>query len=176
MEMRAYNLVTMRNYMAEEALKGGAEWLFWLDDDMMGPPNVLEALLAINKPIACGLYMAKKKASERGLAAWMETKTAGSPYAPGVNGYMSIQRQQAGRVIQVDVTGLGCALINRSVFEKLPKPWFTWDVGALSEDFTFFERVWASQGIKPVLDMECKFDHIGVFKVNVEGEFSPLEM
>ena len=185
LEGRGYDLVTQRNSLAEHALKTDAEFMFWLDDDMIGPSNALTSLIthrgllnAIQPtPILAGLYMSKKAHGARGLAAWQKSVTPGkTPWEKESFGYVPIVREQKGRFISVDVTGLGCCLIHRSVFEKLSRPWFEWGepTSGPSEDFMFFEKVWRELKVKPVVDMECKFEHIGVFKMNVDGEFNPI--
>ena len=166
LETLGQSLVTARNFLAMEGLKSGAEYLFWLDDDILGPDNGLVTLMSTGLPIACGLYMAKKKKEERALAAWMKS--------PSQNGYLPIQLNQNGRFIQVDVTGLGFALIHRSIFERLSQPWFDWPVGGPSEDFFFYEKVARELGIHPVIDMECQVDHVGTFKLNCLNEFTTL--
>ncbi len=149
-----------------EGLKSGAECLFFLDDDIIGPNDGLVKLLSIDLPIVCGLYMAKKSKEERGLAAWMKN--------PNGIGYLSIQLNQNGRYVYVDVTGLGFALIHRSIFERTTYPWFDWPVGGPSEDFFFYEKVARELGIHPVIDMECQVDHVGTFKLNCLNEFTTL--
>ena len=166
LEARGQSLVTARNFLAQEGLKSGAEYLFWLDDDVIGPNNGLVTLISTGLPIACGLYMAKKSKEERGLAAWMKN--------PEGVGYLAIQLNQNGRYISVDVTGMGFALIHRSIFERLSQPWFDWPVGGPSEDFYFFEKVWKELQVKPVIAMDTMCDHIGTFRLNCLNEFTTL--
>lgn len=168
LEMRGMSLTTQRTKLVLDALSGPAEYLFFLDDDVMGPPNLLATLLSYELPIAAGLYWAKKRIEERGLAAWMKASEDG-------NGYLPIELKQNGRLIQVDVTGLGCCLIHRSVFEKTTFPWFEWPPEGPSEDFWFFEKVSRELGIKPVVDMELRCDHIGLFALRGDGTFTTLE-
>ena len=168
-EQRGFSLTTNRTRLVQMALEHKeVTHIFFLDDDVVCPENILPVLLSLKLPIACGLYMAKKRREERGLGAWI--KVAEGKYA-------SIDRQQAGRFVEVDVTGLGCALIERSIFEKVLPPWFVWDPPpALSEDFFFFEKVSKVLGIKPIIDMEMACRHIGVFVVDIDGNFTTPEM
>ena len=166
LEMRGVSLTTARNALAVEGLKSGAEYFLWLDDDNIGPDNGLVTLLSYNLPIVCGLYWARKRKEERCLAAWMK--------APG--GYLPIAPEQQGRLISVDVTGLGFALIHRNIFERTSQPWFAWEVGGVSEDFHFYEKVAKELGIKPIIDREVLVDHIGLFVHKGTGEFTTLEM
>lgn len=166
-ESRGQALVTTRNSLAEDALKTNSEYLFFLDDDVIGPNDGLLTLLSLKLPIVCGLYWAKKPKESRCLGAWM--KNPSEKY-----GYVPITGEQKGRHIQVDVTGLGFALIHRSVFEKLSKPYFDWPVSGPSEDFWFFEKVWNELQIKPVIDMDIRCAHIGVFMIEGDGSFTTL--
>jgi len=166
LESRGLSLTTNRTKLVEMALETDATHFFFLDDDVMPPPGVIPALLATGQPIACGLYMAKKNKATRGLSAWMRVN----------NGYASIDLKQEARYAQVDVTGLGCVIIHRSIFEKVSKPWFVWEPDGVSEDFFFFEKVARELGIKPMVDMEMRCSHIGVFSVDTNGNFDTLEL
>lgn len=151
-----------------EALKSPAEYFFFLDDDLVGPDNTLITMLGYKVPIVSGLYWAKKRKQERGLAAWMKVKD--NPL-----GYLAIDFKQNGRLAQVDVCGLGCTLLHRSVFERASQPWFVWEADGPSEDFYFLEKVARELGIKPVVDMELGFKHIGTFMIEPDGSFTTLE-
>lgn len=166
LEQRGLSLTTNRTGLVLEALKSDAEYFFFLDDDVVGPNELLMTLLGHTLPIACGLYMTKKRKQERGLSAWMKRG----------NGYTPIAPEQAGRLVQVDVTGLGCALIHRSIFERVPQPWFVWEFGGISEDFFFFEKVFKETGIKPIIDMEMKCQHIGTFIIDTDNTFTTLDI
>jgi len=166
LEQRGLSLTTNRTGLVIEALKSDAEYFFFLDDDVIGPNELLATLLSHRLPIACGLYMAKKRKEERGLAAWMK----------GSNGYAPIAPEQGARLVQVDVTGLGCALIHRSVFERVPQPWFVWEFGGISEDFFFFSKVFKEIGIKPIIDFEMKCKHIGTFIIDTDNTITTLEI
>lgn len=165
LESRGLSLTTNRTHLVRMALHRDATHFFFLDDDVIAPDDVIPSLLAANLPIVCGLYMAKKTKETRGLSAWMKVSE---------KGFTDIKLEQAGRHVQVDVTGLGCVLIHRSVFEKVPEPWFVWEPDSFSEDFFFFEKVAKELNIKPVVDMEVRCLHIGVFALDTNNEFDTL--
>lgn len=166
LEQRGLSLTTNRTGLVQEALKSDAEFFFFLDDDVICPDDIITTLLEHNLPIVCGLYMAKKSKGQRGLAAWMKVE----------GGYAMIAQEQPGGLVQVDVTGLGCALIHRTVFENVSQPWFVWEWGGISEDFYFFEKVASETGIKPFIDMQMRCEHIGLFKMDTYGEFTTLDI
>ena len=168
LEIRGLSLTTSRTKLVMEALKTTAQYFFFLDDDLIGPDDALLTMLGYQLPIVSGLYMAKKRKEERGLAAWM--KVQDDP-----PGYLPIDPKQNGRFAQVDVIGLGCCLLHRSIFERLSQPWFEWKVDGVSEDFYLFDKVSSELGIKPMLDMELGFSHIGTFLLDTDGSFTTLE-
>jgi hypothetical protein len=179
-EARGFSLTTNREYLAKQALAlPDVTHLLWLDDDTLPPPhsevkdkNVFD-LLQMNVPLASGIYMAKKRKGERGLAAWM--------YDAERKGYIPIDAAQGSRYVQVDVAGLGCTLAQRWVFEKLSEPWFLWGVPpALSEDFYFFDKCakeltyelnGAKTAVRPIVDMEMKCRHFGCYVSDTDGSF-----
>lgn len=167
LESRGLSLTTNRTQLVRMALERDATHFFFLDDDIIAPNDVIPTLLAANQPIVCGLYMAKKSKITRGLASWMKVSE---------KGYAAIGLEQQGRYVQVDVTGLGCAMIRRDIFERSPEPWFVWNPEGPSEDFYFFEKVFKEIGIKPIIDMEMKCLHIGVFSLDTSNQFNTLEM
>ena len=175
LEMRGLALTTLREKLAEDALKDpNNEWLLWLDDDNIGAADSLMKLLSHNLPICTGWYITKKKKGERGLSAWMRSTKPiynGPWNRTEARGYEPISREQDARLVQVDVAGMGLCLTHRSVFEGLSKPWFEWTVDGPSEDFYFFEKVAMEKGIKPMVDMEVSASHAGSFIIEPSGEF-----
>ncbi len=172
LEMRGFSLTTNREQLVKTALQDGLGYthIFFLDDDVLPPINIIPALVGANLDIVCGLYMAKKKKSERGLAAWIKVPNSRGQLAP-------ITLEQEGRYVEVDVTGLGCCMIKRHVFESMTEPWFRWDIPpAPSEDFYFFFKAARELGIRPIIDMEAKCNHIGKFAIDCEGGFDTLEV
>lgn len=164
LESRGLSLTTNRTQLVRLALQRDATHFFFLDDDVIAPNDVIPSFLAANLPIVCGLYMTKKSKGQRGLSAWM--KRGG--------GYAAIAPQQNGRYATVDVSALGCCLLHRSIFERVPEPWFVWDPDSISEDFFFFEKVFKKIGVKPTADMECRCLHLGIFAMDTNNEFDTL--
>jgi hypothetical protein len=86
------------------------DWLFFIDQDTVPPPDALARLFAHNRPFVCGVYYHRN-----------------DPHAPLLykrlpNGlYNVIKDFEQGAIFQGDgyATGLGCALIHRSVFEAI---------------------------------------------------------
>ncbi len=137
-----------RNEACKTAKESGCEWLFFLDSDVIPPPDAVLRLMAHRKPIVSGVYFRR-------------SHPAGVPVMMKPLGHWLVN-YPTNALIEVDVVGAGCLLIHRSVLETLPpqrpqegKTFFDWRVDCkgvmppeecLSEDFTFCfpKGVWVS--------------------------------
>lgn len=108
-----------RNRVAEEFLRSGAEWLLWVDTDMVFSPQDFDALLARGAPIVSGLYY---RASDPPTPCMMRYK----------DGHARVVKDwPKAKTISVDTAGFGFMLTHREVFEKIAAeqfnpthPWF----------------------------------------------------
>jgi hypothetical protein len=97
-----------RNKLAEGFLSRGADYAFWIDDDTIPPRGAIATLLAQQREFVSGIYFLPKP-----------------PYPPIAymrmdNGmYQTLAGYPKGALFQVDSVGMGCALIHRSVYEKI---------------------------------------------------------
>lgn len=150
-----------RNMGCRAAIDNGFEWLFFLDDDVIPPPDVLPRLMAHKVDIVSGVYFRRnepivpcmQKLDKDGNPTWITSFSW-----PGL--------------IEVDHVGAGCLLIHRRVLEAMksdaPRPWFEWlcDHGNLkktemtSEDFTFCRRA-RQAGFKIHVDTSVHCVHAG---------------
>lgn len=145
---RGYNTSENRNWIAAKAVNSGADYLFFVDDDMILPKEALERLLEANKDIIGGVYLTK-----------YEVQAPVYELLPGT--------QPEKDIFQVAAIGTGAMLIKTDVFKRLPQPWFKYEWnqnGSVkrSHDWIFCEdarnagyKVWA----EPRLDIK----HIGQF-------------
>jgi hypothetical protein len=155
-----------RNNACQDALTNGFQWVFFLDDDVVAPPDTVQRLINRNVPIVSGLYYRRHE----GIQACMQM-------GPGE----WVKDFQVGTVIEVGAVGAGCLLIHRSVLEKMKKPWFEWmcdreDLAAnlrRSEDFEFCTKAGAA-GFKVIVDTSIQCKHLGFGKAEVGGKFSPI--
>jgi len=162
-----------RNIAAMKSLEYGASHIFFIDSDVIPPPDAVMRLLAHKKPVISGVYC--RRSPPEGVPVMMK------PLGQWVTQY------PANAVIEVDVVGSGCLLIERSVLETLPpqrpgKHWFDWRVDmqgvlpvgqCLSEDFTFCMAVREKLGIPILVDTSIQCKHVG-FGESTYGSFKPL--
>ena len=164
-----------RNQACQMLLGSPCQWLFFLDSDVVPPPDAVLRLMSHNLPLVTGIYCRRSPPISvpvmmRPVGQWLNVV----PHT-GLH--------------EVDVCGAGCLLIHRSVIERLPpqrpgsgKTWFDWRVDChgllppgecLSEDFTF--NIWCRKtlGIKTMCDSSIQCSHIGHAESRY-GYFGPL--
>lgn len=178
---RVPSLPTARNTLVQEFLKTKADYILWLDSDMMPEeptdPNVAlqmlyNALQETGEHIAAGLYRAKQVHGFN-YAAWQETaKPDGSPtFTPLMEWPSNINW------FSVDVTGLGFCLMKRKVFEDMAaagygkpgKQFFHWeDPNSMSEDFYMFSKARKEFGYKAWIFTRVRLSHMGGLVVKTD--------
>lgn len=166
-----------REQIANIALDRGCKWVFYLDSDVIPPidavPWMIQWVKQFNKPVMSGLYWDKKPVSmtygKPIPAAWLKV---GEDIPNKVYKFAPLDMEKykgAGSVVQVDVVGTGCLLIDTDVFRKLResdpnKPFFEWGVGRknlwqMSEDFYFCMRCVNELQIHPHVATAVRCDH-----------------
>lgn len=174
------SLPVARDSLVKEALKINADYIFFIDTDIIfenpKDPNIALSLLyqCMNKDknsknckIVSGLHRAKQKVGFN-YAAWMKATNTD-------RGYVPIQ-SWSGNWLEVDVTGLGCTLIDMQVFRELKQPWFYWESSdEISEDFYFFELA-RKHGYNLHVYTDVQMSHLGNLKVKCDGTFEMSEM
>lgn len=158
-----------RNAMASRFMAGNHEWLFFLDDDVIPPPDAIEKLISRRHEIASGLYW--KRQGRIVPTAYREAHPLPQP----ITGW------QKGALLEADFVGGGCLLCHRSVFERVSKPWFEWRVDRedlppgdrLGEDFSFSRKA-REAGLRIHVDTSVECLHVGYGRSDGEGNFLPL--
>lgn len=161
-----------RNAGCAKALELGAQWLFFLDSDVIPPRDTIPRLIAHNQPIISGMYC--RRSPPHAVPVMIKNGQWVTQFAPGA-------------VVDVDLVGAGCLLVHRSVLESLPpsdpnrgKRWFDWRVDmqhllppgeAMSEDFTFCLNA-RKHGYKILVDTSIRCRHVGLAEADL-GTFVP---
>lgn len=141
-----------RNIIIDQALESKCTHIFFMDDDMIFPPDTLTKLLAHDKDIVSGLYLLRgfphypaffDKAYENGMCKFATLGAEGG-LVKGVN------------------CGLGAALVSTKVFEKLEKPYVR--LGEIEkdgwcDDVGFFNRC-RKAGFDIYCDLDAPVGHI----------------
>lgn len=159
-----------RNLLVEDAIKV-ADYIFFVDDDVLPPMNTITKLLAHGKDIVTGLYFSRQE-----------------PHFPQIflkntedpTKYDCIQEYEKDKLIEVDSCGAGCMLIKADVFKKLKKPYFWYipageDTPRKGEDFYFCEKA-KEAGYKIYADTSIICKHVGRKFVGQDHWNASLEM
>jgi hypothetical protein len=143
-----------RNQLVEMFLKSAHTHLLFWDDDVLAPPDALMQLSEVGAPIVSGFYVTRSTPPK-------PVAYRAHPKKPHI--YQPVRPTEE-KLYRVDGIGFGFVLIERSVFEKIPAPWFQFICGAdgahRSEDFVFCELARAA-GIPILLHGGVQCGHVG---------------
>ncbi len=160
-------LVEARNRHVIEALKGDYTHMLSLDDDMMFPHDVVERMLAHDKPVVTANY--RKKLPDR-----LEF------VCHGPDGQMVSSFKKTG-IERVVGMGMGLTLIDLDAIRDIPAPYFAviWNEGTgemVIEDAVFCALLGA-HGVEIWCDHDLSQDvgHVGDFEFRVPTP-RPLEL
>jgi GT2 family glycosyltransferase len=150
-------LLTQRERLAMEAQKIGAEYMLWLDSDMVFPATTALRLLAHKEDIVCANYV-RRQPPYKGVAY----PTIGDWEHP-----LSFELQD--ELVEVEGIGMGCMLMKTSILKKIPQPWFEfrWTPESndhLGEDMIFCQKI-ADAGYTVKVDTQLSMEmrHLGTY-------------
>lgn len=139
-----------RNSLAEQALKANADYVLWLDSDMVFEPDTLERLLADDKDMVGALYFRR---------AVPFTPVIYSDYKGNIEDGLiwTPQKEYPQSLFEVAGIGFGCVLMKTDILFNMIakfKDWFT-PLGHSGEDLSFCYRakelgysIWCDPTIK----------------------------
>ena len=134
-----------RNTIAEQALINECTHVFFIDDDMMLPPDVLFKLLAHDKDIVSALYLLRTFPH---LPAFFDVA-----FDNGFNKYAFLDSNMEVGLQKGVNAGLGCVLIKTEVFKTLEKPWVR--LGEIIKDGWFDDIGFFNRCVKAGFDVYC---------------------
>lgn len=156
-----------RERLAEFAVEGKADYIFFIDDDMICPMDLFEKLIRHNVDIVAPLAFARHKPHppvlyrvDRGFDPMQQMEY----YIP-----KQIWNYPKGKLVQCDAVGFGAALIKTSLLSRMGKPWFMSTTGH-GEDILFCEKATAV-GAKVYMDTSVQLGHLGVPPIIMEKDF-----
>lgn len=145
------DIVSARTWLVKEAIKLGGTHLFFVDTDMMFPPDTIRRMLSHAKAIVSVDYNKRKFPLESVLTQLNESE------------------QNEETLYRVAVAGTGVMLIDLSIFtsEKIKLPWFNFGRGGEGE-LKLGEDAWLcysarEAGYEVWVDPTIKVRHIGEY-------------
>ena len=150
---RGYDVANARNQIGQATVDRGYDYVLMVDNDEVLPKDALLNLLADEesepgkKGMTVGYCLSRPRNSTNTSGRTTAFKFGGKNYV-AEDAYTVDELQKLasdGRTkVQIRGSGLGCALVHRSVFERMQFPWFKWLVynnkSQLSEDLYFCEK------------------------------------
>ena len=145
-----------RNIMIRQALELEADYVFFIDDDCLVPPDTLVKLYNHQVDIVSGLYCMRNHphkpivfdvANDDGTCKWTQ-----------------LHSQDEG-LKHIVATGMGALLVKCDVFRKIQEKHAYWvTLGELEadhwcDDLSFFKRA-REAGYQPYIDLNCPVGHI----------------
>ena len=150
-------LLTQRERLAAEAQSVGAEYMLWLDSDMVFPPSTALRLLAHKEDIVAANYI-RRQLPAKGVAY----ETIGDWENP-----LIFEPQDD--LVEVEGVGMGCMLVKTSVLDDIPQPWFEfgWTPESndwLGEDMIFCQKMaQAGNTVKIDTQLSMEMRHLGTW-------------
>lgn len=160
-----------RNTGCQKALELDFEWIFFLDDDVIPPHDIILRLMSHRQPIVSGVYYRRNPPI---CPVMLKNTDKGREW---------ITSYKTPDLMEVDFVGAGCLLIHRDVLNAMSQPWFEWRCDRydlvpekrMSEDFAFCEQA-RNIGYKIYVDTSVHCRHIGLGESRVGGTFMPGEI
>lgn len=150
-------LLTQREKLALEARNVGAEYMLWLDSDLVFPATTALRLLAHQEDIVAANYV-RRQPPYKGVAY----ETIGDWENP-----LSYEPQD--ELVPVEGIGMGCMLVKTSILDEMPQPWFEfgWTPETsdwLGEDMIFCQKMaQAGYTVKVDTNLSMETRHLGTY-------------
>ena len=116
-------LLTQRERLAAMALEFGAEYMLWLDSDIVFPSTTAVRLLGHKEDVVAANYV-RRQLPAKGVA-----------YESMENWQNPLSFDVRDELVPVAGVGMGCMLMKTDIFLELSKPWFEFEWTPSSNDF-----------------------------------------
>jgi len=148
-------LLNQREKLADMAVTIKADYMLWLDSDMVFPSTTAMRLLNHNKDIVAANYMKRSvpltTVAYKSLNDW--------------DSWLPLESQE--ELESVDAVGMGCMLMKTSVLSTIEKPWFEfeWNNGSWHGEDFYFQKKLRDAGHKIFIEMNLsrQIRHLGVW-------------
>jgi hypothetical protein len=156
-------LLNQREKLIEQAKSINADFVLWLDSDMIFPSTTALRLLRHNKDIVGCNYRKRSKplttVAFKSISDW----SSHLPLEPTED------------LVEVEGVGMGCIMMKTEIFRTIPKPYFFFTIKEdtqdwFGEDFNL-QIVLRNKGYKVLIDTLLSLDvkHIGMFAYGNEN-------
>ncbi len=158
--MEGFQIPFARNRVVEDAFKDNSDYIFFLDSDMVFPPDSLMRLLNHNKSVVNALAFRRQHPHFPAVFKWNKENFC----------YETIHYQLNSGLTAADATGMACILIKTEVFKKLKKPYYFYDKNLFSSDLSFCRSL-NKIDVPIYIDTNLKIGHLGDNKIATEEDY-----
>lgn len=145
-------IIASRNILRQKVLDENYDYLFSLEQDVLPPPDVIEQLLFTKKRIVSGIYFNYvTKDNKTKLLPTLWTKID-QTYR-----YVLPPSKLNKGIIQIAMSGLGCILIHKSIFNKIA---FRYDKSYPGFDDVYFALDCKTYNFKIYADTNLACKHL----------------
>jgi hypothetical protein len=155
-------LLTQRERLATFGKDTGAEYLLWLDSDIVAPASTALRLLAHKEPVVAANYI-RRQLPAKGVA-----------YEIIGNWEDPLPFEARDKLVPVEGVGMGCMLMQANIFDSIPKPWFEfgWSPESndhLGEDMILCQKMaQAGYTVKIDTNLSMELRHLGTWAFGPE--------
>ena len=155
-----FDVAEARNELVRRFLQTSCTHLLFLDADIIIQKDTITRLLQLQLPVVSAAYREKKGGLNLQAYHHSEVPWRRDPQV----------EYREGEVVEAELVGLGCLLVERWVFERTEYPWFRFtlhddslpDDERIGEDFTFaYTTCYKKLGIRPKVATGIKVGHLG---------------
>lgn len=141
----------MRNLVGETALQYGADYLLFLDDDVLVQRDGFERLLACKADIAAGKVVIRGYPFD-----WMVFQ----PKGKDKDGLYACKTLPDSGIVPCAAVGFSFCLIKTSILKDIPKPWFVTGLHNTEDIYFCVKAKQANPKVKIVVDCSVQCGHI----------------
>lgn len=140
-----------RTRLVNEALSVNSDKILFLDSDIQFPSNVVDKLNSHNKDIVGATYSTR----------YPPYQTVAFTNPDNIKDRLDV----SSGLHKIWAIGMGCMLIDKNVFNTLPKPWFNHEYNKIDDTFSGEDIYFCNQamhhGVDVWIDADIKLAHIG---------------
>jgi GT2 family glycosyltransferase len=153
-----------REKLVEYAQSVNADYIFFLDSDMVPPSDTIQSLVAHDKDIISGMIFRRKYPFQPCFYMKCDLTKTNEPIFEGP---MEPEKWPKSGAFEFEGFGLACCLIKMDVFDNIKKPYF-FPRPNVGEDLTFCLKA-KKAGYKMWVDFGVDCAHMGNFPVIKES-------
>lgn len=136
-----------RNAVCQSALESNADYVLFIDDDMVFNPDLLLRLLDHDKDVVSAWCYQRGEPHDPVCFEWVKDS----------NGYVPMRNAANTGLRKVDAVGFGAVLIKTSVLKGMKKPWFKFE--RFGEDIGFCDEA-RKAGFEVYCDTDLEIGHL----------------